>query len=131
MTHKGSCLCGTVKYTVSGELRAVTYCHCSQCRKQTGLYYATTAAADSDLVIEGGENITWFAASQHARRGFCGTCGSALFWKQNGKRRDIPPSCREFTRREDQAQGEAPYILCQDMGDYYTLNDDLPKLDTY
>ena len=128
MTHEGSCLCGTVRYTVSGELRAVTYCHCSQCRKQTGLYYATTAAADSDLVIEGGENITWFAASQHARRGFCGTCGSALFWKM-----ESAPHTAILAGSLDgktKLKGER-HIFCADMGDYYTLNDDLPKLDAY
>lgn len=78
--HDGGCLCGAVRYRVSGPLRDVTYCHCSQCRRQTGLYYAATACATEDLAITGSEALRWYAASDHARRGFCGTCGSALFW---------------------------------------------------
>ena len=48
-SHKGSCLCGAVRFTASGPLRGVLYCHCSQCRKQTGHYYAATNVADDDL----------------------------------------------------------------------------------
>ena len=59
-SHKGSCLCGAVRFTASGPLRGVIYCHCSQCRKQTGHYYAATNVADDDLKIEGQEKITWY-----------------------------------------------------------------------
>jgi len=80
--HSGGCLCGAVRYEARGPLREVIYCHCSQCRRQTGIYYAATAVDRADLtVIAGADRLTWFAASAHARRGFCGTCGSALFWR--------------------------------------------------
>jgi hypothetical protein len=62
-------------------LRDVVYCHCSQCRKQTGLYYAATAVEKVDLTITASAALRWFAASDYAERGFCGTCGSALFWR--------------------------------------------------
>ena len=79
--HTGSCLCGAVRLTTTGNLRGVVYCHCSQCRKQTGHYFAATNVSNADLTIDGGENITWFRSSDFAERGFCRTCGSALFWK--------------------------------------------------
>lgn len=37
--HKGSCLCGAVKFEVEGSLSAVEGCHCSMCRKWTGHYH--------------------------------------------------------------------------------------------
>lgn len=80
-SHAGGCLCGAVRYSACGPLRAVVYCHCSQCRRQTGLYYAATAVAKADLEIADQTHLRWYAASDHAQRGFCGTCGSALFWK--------------------------------------------------
>ena len=40
----GGCLCGAVRYRVHGELRDVTYCHCKQCQRQSGLYFAATAS---------------------------------------------------------------------------------------
>jgi len=80
---RGSCNCGAVRWQVDGPLREIIACHCSQCRKQTGLYYAATSAADKDLTIEG-DGLQWYEASDFARRGFCSICGSALFWKRNG-----------------------------------------------
>jgi len=79
--HTGRCLCGAVAFRTEGELRGVIYCHCSQCRRQTGHFYAATNVADDRLEVTGAENVTWFNASASARRGFCRICGSALFWK--------------------------------------------------
>jgi hypothetical protein len=81
MEHPGGCLCGAVRYVARGPLRDVVYCHCSQCRKQTGLYYAATAVDKSNLTIADESTLRWYAASEFALRGFCGTCGSVLFWK--------------------------------------------------
>ena len=81
MEHHGGCLCGAVRYVARGSLRDVVFCHCGQCRRQTGLYYAATAVEKADLTITQDAGLRWFAASDQALRGFCGTCGSALFWK--------------------------------------------------
>ena len=31
-TYQGSCFCGAVQFTVSGEPAAMGYCHCESCR---------------------------------------------------------------------------------------------------
>ena len=85
--HRGGCLCGAVRYEVTGPLRPVAFCHCEQCRRQTGLYYAATSAMLADLKVVGEDLVTWFAASDEAERGFCSRCGSALFWQRNGAAR--------------------------------------------
>jgi len=71
----GGCLCGKVRFTTHGPLREVIFCHCSQCRRQSGLYFAATSIAADRLDLEGEAHVTWFAASDHARRGFCSSCG--------------------------------------------------------
>ena len=83
MTHHGGCLCGAVRFSTTAPLREVVFCHCSQCRRQTGLYYAATSTPRASLAITG-EALRWFHASDFARRGFCGTCGAALFWDRIG-----------------------------------------------
>ena len=83
-TQNGGCLCGAVRFTI-GPLREVIFCHCTQCRKQTGLFYAATSVQGADIDISGA--VTWFASSSFAKRGFCGTCGSALFWKPESEDR--------------------------------------------
>jgi len=122
--HKGSCLCGAVTFEVSGELKAPVACHCSQCRKQSGHFWAAMDVARSDVTISGEEHVTWFRASPKVRRGFCARCGSFLFWDADG---------REFF---DIAAGAfdgptgvklAEHIFVADKGDYYDIADGLPQ----
>ncbi|WP_426228132.1 GFA family protein [Pararhizobium sp. DWP3-4] len=122
--NTGSCNCGAVRFRTHGELREVIACHCSQCRKQTGLYYAATNVADSKLDLEGGENITWYRSSPQARRGFCRTCGSALFWKM-----DSLDYTSIMAGAFDTPTGLAfgVHIFCADKGDFYEINDALPQ----
>ncbi len=121
-TYSGSCLCGAVRYHASGPISDVVACHCTQCRKQSGHYYAATDIPDGALVIEGEENLTWYRSSEEAKRGFCKTCGSALFWKNQ---RD------DFTAvlagSLDGATGLrlAKHIYCADKGDYYDIPADV------
>lgn len=114
----GSCLCGAVKYEVHGALRNVIACHCEQCRKQTGTYMSATAAKDGDLKIVADRGLKWYQSSDKARRGFCGECGSVLFWKGDG---------RDYTAIAagslDGATGLTleGHIFCASAGDYYEI----------
>ena len=122
--NTGSCNCGAVSFRTQGELREVVACHCSQCRKQTGLYYAATNVLDSKLELEGAENITWYRSSPQARRGFCKTCGSALFWKMDSL--DYTSiMAGAFNSPTGLAFGV--HIFCADKADFYEINDDLPQ----
>lgn len=122
--YRGGCLCGAVRFTVEGERSRITYCHCTQCRRQTGHYYAATNVRVEDLRIEGGDAVRWFASSQDARRGFCATCGSALFWK-NETNEYISILAGAF----DGPSGLVAknHIYTADKGDYYEILDGLPQ----
>lgn len=81
MSVEGGCLCGAVRYRVDGPARAISLCHCGQCRRAHG-YLGAYSAADVDrLAITGTRSLSWYRSSETAERGFCSTCGSALFWK--------------------------------------------------
>lgn len=117
----GSCLCGEITYTVSGPLRPVIACHCQQCRKTSGHHVAATSARREDITIEG--TPTWYASSPTARRGFCGTCGSQLFWDGPGVNLSI------FAGSLDGETGVtlAGHIFCANKGDYYQIADGAPQ----
>ncbi len=76
----GSCLCGDVRFTVNGPLRDVSVCHCVMCRRASTSVGAYTACAPQDIAIRGSK-LRWYRSSPIARRGFCGKCGSQLFWE--------------------------------------------------
>ena len=122
--HTGHCLCGAVHFRTSGRLREVIACHCSQCRRQTGHFYAATNVQDDGLSVEGGENVTWYRASETASRGFCRTCGSALFWKGDGS--DYT-SIMAGTFDQPTGLKIGVHIFCADKGDYYEIDDGVPQ----
>jgi len=122
--HKGSCLCGAVSFEVAGELKGPDACHCSQCRKTSGHYWASTDVPRAALKIEGDDKLTWFRSSEKVRRGFCSICGSALFWD---------PIQRDFIGVAmgafDPPTGTrlAIHIFVANKGDYYEIADGLPQ----
>ncbi|QND47367.1 GFA family protein [Rhizobium lusitanum] len=122
--HTGACLCGSVRFKTRGALREVVGCHCSQCRKQTGLYFAATDVSLDNLSIEGEEAITWYRASSSARRGFCRTCGSALFWVADNAEK-ISIMAGLFDEPSELTLGY--HIYCADKGDFYEITDGLPQ----
>ena len=118
---KGSCLCGAVTYHVTGPLRPVIACHCTQCRKTSGHHVAATSAPRETIEIAG--EVRWYQSSSTARRGFCPVCGSNLFWDGPGANLAImagtPDSPTGLTLKA--------HIFCADKGDYYEIADGLPQ----
>lgn len=124
----GGCLCGGVRYRVDGRLDDVGACHCSQCRKMTGHYFAATTCARPALSFETDETLAWYQSSPGARRGFCSRCGSSLFWERIGADRiDI------LAGSLDQPTGLklTDHIYVANKGDYYDIGDGLPQFDQY
>ncbi|MEM7289673.1 MAG: GFA family protein [Pseudomonadota bacterium] len=116
--HKGGCLCGEISYEVAGQLRDVVACHCHQCRKTSGHYVAATSCETQNLKIVG--EPTWFTSSLKARRGFCGTCGSNLFWQPGNRKRT---SIFAGTLDSDSGIKMASQIHIETKGSYYDLPD--------
>jgi len=86
---RGQCLCGAVRFEARGGARGVLVCHCVDCRRWHGHVAAMTAVDREGLVIEGESELRWFEAQSseaRARRGFCGRCGSSLFWDAPDRR---------------------------------------------
>ena len=122
--HSGACLCGSVRYRVRGPLRPVINCHCNQCQRWSGHMVAATAAERDRLEIGEGGELRWFESSPGIRRGFCGRCGSSLFWDDSGAASvsimagTLDPPTGLSTRCE---------IYVGDKGDYYATSGNLPQ----
>jgi hypothetical protein len=44
-TYRGSCLCGSVRYEVTGRFPRIVHCHCQMCRKVQGAAFASYSSA--------------------------------------------------------------------------------------
>ena len=120
----GNCLCGAISYCAEGPFADVSSCHCSQCSRWTGGVFSSVNAARASVRIEGEEHLKWYISSPEARRGFCGHCGSSLFWEHQGSGRIAillgtvsVPTGLEISE----------HIYVDDKSDYYRICDGKPQ----
>lgn len=120
----GSCLCGAVKIEVSIPLAPADACHCGQCRKQTGHYFASTNVPREALTVAGEDKVGWYQSSEKVRRGFCTICGSVLFWDPHGYDwTSVAMGCFEAPT----GSHLEIHIFTADKGDYYEIADGVPQ----
>lgn len=80
-TLSGSCLCGSVRYTTTGESQRFYHCHCSRCRKASGTGHASNLFVKGTLSWKSGENLIKTFKVPEAERftnTFCQTCGGRV-----------------------------------------------------
>tara|TARA_R110000868_G_scaffold79102_1_gene225114 strand:+ start:69525 stop:69935 length:411 start_codon:yes stop_codon:yes gene_type:complete len=78
--HFGGCLCGAVRFCVSGEPTGGNHCHCGMCRKDSGSGVSTFVTFPANAVTWD-RNPTDYESSPGKYRGFCPKCGSSLTWR--------------------------------------------------
>ena len=79
--NEGGCLCGAIRYRVSGAPLRVGLCHCGQCRRETGSAMPSFVTwPRQELEIMKGKPAG-IRLSDFATREFCRDCGSPLFWR--------------------------------------------------
>ncbi len=82
VTLNGSCLCGAVRYEVTGDPQRFYHCHCSRCRKSSGTGHATNLMlTDARLIFSSGESLLKrykVPEAERFARQFCSECGSAV-----------------------------------------------------
>jgi hypothetical protein len=85
-TYSGSCFCGAVQLTVSGEPAAMGYCHCESCRHwSAGPVNAFTLwKPDAVKVTRGAEHIGTYNKTPGSARKWCKLCGGHLFSEHPG-----------------------------------------------
>jgi hypothetical protein len=83
MNHVGQCLCGAIRYQVSGEPKFVALCHCRDCQRAAGAPMVAWAMfPESALAVTTGKPKT-INSSGSAMRSFCVDCGSGLFYRND------------------------------------------------
>ena len=128
MSVKGSCECQGVVFELTGELRDVVFCHCSQCRKTSGHYWAATQVSKGNLNLIQATSLSWYDSSDKARRGFCSVCGSSMFYERKGiDKISVSAGSLEIPTSLDRMR----HIYVASKGDYYDISDELPQFEEY
>ena len=112
----GSCLCGSVRFSLFGNLSDVSYCHCLICQRALSHFGAFTSCAPEGLVInDPRRRLKWYRSSPDARRGFCANCGSQLFWEP-AHGRHVSVSAGSLDQPTGLRPGRHLYVEC--VADY-------------
>lgn len=127
--HKGSCLCGSVKFQINYELKDPSACHCRECRKHSGHFEASADVPRESLQVTGDKFVSWFSSSNKVRRGFCNKCGSTLFWDPIDQVKHDWTSIALGAFDTPTGVKIKQHIFVHEKGDYYDLNDGLPQLE--
>ena len=81
-TFRGSCLCGSVQYEISGEAKKFYHCHCKRCRKATGTGHASNLLVKPGAIkwLKGEELIKGYKVPEAIRftNRFCSVCGGRV-----------------------------------------------------
>lgn len=122
---EGGCLCGAIRYRVTGEPVAATLCHCGSCRRASGGTNVAWAVFESDQFEWLWGSPTAYSSSPGLEWLFCSFCGSLV-----GYRRASRPNHMDITTATlDDPDRYPPSIeiwIEQKIG-WEALHPDLPK----
>ena len=87
--YLGGCLCGGVRYQLSGPVSNLCFCHCASCRRASGAPMVPwgTFVRENFRLTRG--SLTEYRSSAAVTRGFCPACGTSLTYRHDARARDI------------------------------------------
>jgi len=128
----GSCLCGTVKFSVNSADEAsshMSHCHCSMCRKIHGSLFATYFNATGLNFSQGENAIVSYESSPGFIRSFCQKCGSPLPEKSTANDDEVyvPAGLMD----DDSGVRPEEHIFAESKAECYDITDALPQREHY
>ena len=128
-SHEGGCLCGAIRYRITGTPKFQSMCHCRSCRRASGAPAVAFVGVFDDQFEELKGARTIFESSPGVERGFCKTCGSSLTFA--GK--NWPGEIHIFTATLDDPEAFPPTVhtYCSDRLPWIDPDDGLPRLDKF
>ena len=123
----GGCLCGEIRYRITGPRNGGFLCHCRMCQRASGAAFAALFyVSDASLSLSRGR-LRSYKSSAMAERHFCEACGSPIFLRRLNR----PGECGVFVGSLDDPNDFQPEIsICQASAVGWTRRlDDLPRYD--
>lgn len=81
--HEGGCLCGAMRYRVSGQPLRASVCHCTFCQRRTGAAFAVVVAFGEAQIEMTGNTLSEYEhrsdeSLRWIRLQFCNRCGTTV-----------------------------------------------------
>jgi hypothetical protein len=77
----GACLCGGVRFELTGPFSMAGYCHCTNCQRRTGTSQSAQGRIprESFRLLAGAELLRSYTPEGAGAKVFCSHCGSSVF----------------------------------------------------
>lgn len=125
----GGCLCGAVKYEISGAVGDIVHCHCKTCRKAHGSAFSSVAAvADNDFNLLSNDSLNSYESSAGKHRYFCAECGSQVYAKRESTEHII---LRLGSLDDDIVSLEKEHIWVSEKANWYCIDSQLPQREKF
>jgi hypothetical protein len=127
---QGGCLCGGIRFEISGPVEGITQCHCSLCRKSNGSAFIATMVVSGDQFkwLSGEELVRTFARPSGYGVAFCAVCGSpAPDPNRSRTRYSIPAGLLD----DDPPLRVAQHIFVGSKAQWDTVGGDAPQFDEF
>ena len=126
-TARGNCLCGAIEFIAQLPSRWVAHCHCTMCQKAGGSPFITWVGLEESrcTIFDPDNQLEWYRSSKEAQRGFCKTCGSALFFKSSRWPDEVHVTLSNFQTPVDKAP--QVHVFWDTHVDWMVVSDDLPR----
>ena len=125
----GGCLCGRVRFRVSGPFDEFHLCHCSQCRRSTGSAHAANIFTRPDRIewLAGEDMVTRYLPDQPGviSKAFCSHCGSLVPYTSLQSGRLIIPA---GSLESDPGIRPDDNIFWDDRADWYDAGIEAPRV---
>jgi hypothetical protein len=85
--RRAACSCGQLHLAIGGESVRVSMCNCLECQRRTGAVISNQARFLREQVTLGGQAKTWKRIAESGNEltfYFCPTCGSTVYWENEG-----------------------------------------------
>lgn len=119
----GGCFCKAVRYEITKFPKELMYCHCRTCRQFTGSLFASFSVAGFGFSITKNEGLKWFESSANAKRGFCGNCGTTLFFQGQNDFDGMFEVCCGSLDNDGETIEKTVHIFCSSAASYTKIAD--------
>lgn len=129
--YEGGCLCGSVRFEITGPIQNIVYCHCSQCRKAQGSAFAANGVvmAGDFNILSGAEALKGYESSPGQTKYFCKACGSPILSRTETKPGQV--RVRLGTIDSDISERPAAHIFVASKANWEEITGDLPQYAAY
>ncbi len=125
-TYQGSCLCGQIRFEVTGFHQPTAHCHCSMCRKFHGAPFAALTQVDNLTWLSGKHLLKDYVAPNGTTRTFCEQCGSSVGFRRKGD--DLAQIELSLALFDSDIEVEVDaHIYTDYQSNWYPISDDLPQ----